>query len=122
MFSGDYIPHMVRSEVSPGIYFVHHMQEAWLVGHSLKMCSTEQYEDFSCSNQMDPWYQLWDHSQYFNIDYLVCGMVDGYLGVDFFTMPEHKPWTDYLPPMPALMYNTGAPVLEGGYQGFLPFL
>ncbi len=108
-------------DVEP-VYFVHHMQEVWIVGKNTKYCSPSRYEDFSCSNQLDPWYQLFDHTQYFDQDYKECGIVEGYLGADFWTLPQHKPPSNYIPPMPSFMVDIYEPEVQGGYEGVLPLL
>ncbi|XP_021961427.2 lipase-like [Folsomia candida] len=124
----DIIPHVPPvsalgiMDVLASINYVHHTQEvrATPSGHiPPTFCSKNFFEDPTCSNSLGPKYSLGDHEKYFDADYTVCYMVEGWLGIDLVTVKGFTP-TNFIPPMPTPMQGFMTGFVDGGYQGALP--
>ncbi|OXA49511.1 Lipase [Folsomia candida] len=81
------------------IVYVHHGQEVWLNENEVYYCSKDVYEDPYCSNSIGRNFNKLDHLFYFDADYSICLFIEGWLNVDFFTVPGFTP-TNFIPPVP----------------------
>jgi len=78
---GDIITHVppvsvlsvLNTTLAAGDFYYHAQTEFWVNGESgQRWCNQTIYEDPTCGNSMGPLYEVSDHLQYFDANYLTC--------------------------------------------------
>ncbi len=105
-----------------GTYYLHHGQEIWINGNVTNFCSKTVYEDFSCSDSLDPTYTPVDHLQYFDCDMSTCYFVESGGDVNFASNPITGSPTGIVPQPPSKIELLFDLLESGGFSWVLPLL